>query len=186
MAKVHQPCGTRTEQCADTRAIRTLNPDLSKSRQAGPECAELFDGQGRLVDNDIDGAMVGQCRSPSAQRLLLHPRPRQTSGHTSCCHNRRQPYNGCEATAGAEHGSSRKQGRRVQARVRPGRNDVTVGSGGEDFKESPHQIRSRGPKSPRQRYASGGHEAGRDGTEERDELATTIRKATKRDPSNQA
>lgn len=45
---------------------------------------------------------------PPAQRLLLHPRPRQIGGHSSGCHNQRQPYNRGEATAGAEHNSSKK------------------------------------------------------------------------------
>jgi len=53
----------------------------------------------------------------SVQRLAFQKRPRQARIKDSCCHNQRQPYNYRVATAGAEHGSSRKQGPPVQARV---------------------------------------------------------------------
>jgi hypothetical protein len=46
----------------------------------------------------------------TTQRVWFQLRPRQARIKESYCHNQRQPYNGRVATAGAEHGSSRKQG----------------------------------------------------------------------------
>ncbi len=37
----------------------------------------------------------------SAERLAFQKRPKQPRKHPTECHNRRQPYNGCAATAGA-------------------------------------------------------------------------------------
>ena len=75
----------------------------------------------------------------------------------------------------------------LQTLVMPGRNDVTGGGGGEDFKESPRK-KSQDPTAPWQRQASGCHEAGHDSTERPYGFTTTIRKATKREPteSNEA
>jgi len=75
-----------------------------------------------------------------------------------------------------------RKGRLLQTLVRPGRHDVTDGSGGKNINAKPAS-ESQDPTTPWQRHASGCHEAGHDGTEERHGFTTTIRKATKREPT---
>ena len=64
----------------------------------------------------------------------------------------------------------------------PGRNDAADGSGGKDTNRKPASTHNA-PTSSWQCHASRCNEAGRDGTEERHDLATTIRKSKKRDPT---
>ena len=64
----------------------------------------------------------------------------------------------------------------------PGRNDAALGSGGKDINAKPAPTHNA-PTISRQRHASRCHEAGYDGTQERDGFATTFQKATKRDPT---
>jgi hypothetical protein len=59
---------------------------------------------------------------------------------------------------------------------------VTDGSGGDDINGAP-AAESQDPTSPWQRHASGYHEAGHDGTEKHHGFTTTIRKATKQEPT---
>ena len=87
----------------------------------------------------------------------------------------------------ANHERSRQdleagQSRRLQTRVMPGRHDAAIGSGGEKF-NAKLASESHAPSVSRQRYLSGCHEAGRDGTEKGIGFATTIRKSTKQDPT---
>jgi hypothetical protein len=80
------------------------------------------------------------------------------------------------------HNAAKSKGHLLQARVMPGRHDAAIGSGGERFNAKPASA-SHAPSSSRQRHASGCHEAGHDGTEKRIGFATTIHKATKREPA---
>jgi hypothetical protein len=61
-----------------------------------------------------------------------------------------------------------------------GRHDVTIGRGGEVINRKPATTHNA-PTSSWQRHVTTCYEAGRNGTEWRYDLATTIRKATKRD-----
>jgi hypothetical protein len=60
----------------------------------------------------------------SVQRVAFQKRPQQLEKHPAECHNRRQPYNGSEATAGDNHDLAAWKGRLLQTLVVRGRHHV--------------------------------------------------------------